>query len=169
MKMEPIDMIAHRNLIAASTFAAALIVGLGTASAGECPADKVVAEGQGQAQTVTMPKAVTDNVLATVDLQNEIKGLKGRHLRIRELVIQPGGEVPTHSHANRPAVIYILEGTVVEYSSHCAVPIVHKAGQASIESKGEKHWWRNEGNTVVRLTSSDIVQMNPMSMAQRMK
>ena len=37
--------------------------------------------------------------------------------------------MPWHSHGDRPAIIYIAEGEIVEYASNCAVPIVHKAGE----------------------------------------
>ena len=39
--------------------------------------------------------------------------------------------MPWHSHDNRPAMIYIVYGEIVEYASNCAVPIVHKAGDVA--------------------------------------
>jgi quercetin dioxygenase-like cupin family protein len=50
----------------------------------------------------------------------------------------------------------VLEGTVTEYASNCAVPIVHKAGEVSVETKEVAHWWKNTGKTVVKLLSSDV-------------
>ena len=80
------------------------------------------------------PKDVTDNVLATIDLGQEKIALAGRQLRLRKLVVQPGGVVPWHSHDDRPAMIYIVSGEITEYASNCAVPIVHKAGEVATRS-----------------------------------
>ena len=84
------------------------------------------------------------------------------------LVIQPGGEVPWHSHGDRPALIYVLEGTVEEYSSRCAVPITHRAGEVSREQDNEAHWWKNNGTGVVRLLSTDIVHEAAMMRTAKM-
>ncbi|MFO1037901.1 MAG: cupin domain-containing protein [Geminicoccaceae bacterium] len=133
--------------------AAVMLVG-GAATAGECPADKVMADAQKPGPS--KPKGVTDTVRASIDLAKEAPALDGRDLRLRELVIKPGGIVPWHSHAERPAIIYIVSGTVVEYASTCAVPLVHKAGDVVAETHPVTHWWRNEGKTTVKLLSADI-------------
>ena len=156
-----------RTLSLAGLIAAAVAAVSPAASAGECPPDKVVASGDGQKAGATAPKDVTDTVLAAVDLGKEINGMEGRKLRTRLLEIQPGGEVPWHSHADRPALIYVLEGTVEEYSSRCAVPIVHKAGDVSREENNEMHWWKNGGTTVVRLLSTDIFNEGGAKTASR--
>src|SRR5690348_15177034 len=89
----------RRSLAAAGILATAIFAVSAPAWAGQCPADKVVAPGQGQQPGAMTPEGVTDQVLASIDLVKEIKGLSGRHLRIRELVIQPGGVVPWHTHS----------------------------------------------------------------------
>lgn len=123
------------------------------AFAGTCPAGK---EGTNPlAGAATMPSKVTDNVLGTVDLGPEIN-VAGRSLRLRKLVLQPGGVVPMHSHGDRPALILTASGTVTEYSSKCLVPIVHKAGEVSTETNGVTHWWKNTGKTPAVLYSSDV-------------
>src|SRR5262245_56145983 len=69
---------------------AGVIVALavGTANAGECPADKVAASGQGQQAGATMPKGVTDNVLGVIDLAKEPIAIQDRMFRLRRLEIQ---------------------------------------------------------------------------------
>ena len=126
------------------------------AFAGQCPAAKVVASGQGQQAGATAPKGVTDTVLATTDLATEPVAVEGRSFRLRKLVIQPGGVVPWHSHENRPAIIYVVEGTVTEYADTCAVPIVHKAGDVAPETHTTSHWWKNTGKKTVVLLSADL-------------
>lgn len=138
---------------------AGVIAGVAMAStaalAGECPADKMGTDVMQPGATA--PKDVTDTELAAVDLAQEMVKLDGRRLRMRELVIQAGGEVPWHSHGDRPGLIYVLEGTMTEYSSGCSVPIEHKAGEVSREYGGESHWWKNNGSSVARLLAADIV------------
>jgi quercetin dioxygenase-like cupin family protein len=145
-----------RSLAAAGAITAALSIGSFAASAGECPANKVVADGTGQKSGATMPKGLTDNVQARIDLFNEPVMLKDHALRLRRLVVKAGGVVPWHTHTDRPAIIYIITGSIVEYRSTCAVPIVHKAGDSVTEVKGRSHWWKNTGKKTVVLLSADL-------------
>jgi quercetin dioxygenase-like cupin family protein len=146
----------------------ALSLANGVAMAGECPADQRVADGQGQMPGPMMPKDVTDVVRASTDLAKEPLALKGRTFRLRELQMKPGGIVPWHSHNERPAMIYIVSGEVMEYASSCAVPIVHRAGDVAPEKFGTSHWWKNTGSTTAVLISVDLfpdqMQMNEHDM-----
>jgi quercetin dioxygenase-like cupin family protein len=141
-------------IISAGALAAALSF-TSLAVAGECPADKFKA---GVRAPVTTPATgVTDTVLASIDLAKEPVKLNDHLQRVRKLVIQPGGVVPWHSHTDRPALIYIIEGEIAEYASNCSVPIVHKAGDVRAETQGTSHWWKNHGDKVVTLLSFDIL------------
>jgi quercetin dioxygenase-like cupin family protein len=145
----------RRSLLAAGLVAGAMFTLLGPASAGECPADK---RGTDLTKMDTTPaKGVTDTVLAAIKLADEPAKIADRELRLRKLVIQPGGVVPWHSHGDRPAIIYIIEGEIVEYASTCAVPIVHKAGDVARESHTTAHWWKNTGDKTVVLLSADLL------------
>jgi quercetin dioxygenase-like cupin family protein len=145
-----------RKAAMAAIVAAAGMATAATAMAADCPADKVVADGRGQAMGPTEPKDVTDTVLAAIDLSTETVGLADHQFRMRRLVIQPGGIVPWHSHADRPALIYVVSGEVTEYASTCAIPLVHKAGDVSVDA-GRSHWWKNTSVKPVILISSDIL------------
>ena len=87
---------------------------------------------------------MTDTVVNTVGLAKEPAHVEGRLLRLRKLVIQPGGVVPWHSRHDRPAIILITKGTIIEYASSCSVPIVHGPGDTTVEAHTTAHWWRNE-------------------------
>jgi quercetin dioxygenase-like cupin family protein len=155
--MLPKFYLPWRKVAMAAIVAAA---GLATAStamaAGDCPADKVVADGKGQAMGPTQPKDVTDTVLAAIDLSKEKVAISDHQFRMRRLEIQPGGIVPWHSHADRPALIYVVSGEITEFASTCAIPLVHKAGDVSVDA-GRSHWWKNTGKKPVVLISSDIL------------
>ncbi len=139
---------------------AALVAGAMTfghaAFAGECPAGQVVADGKGQQDQSMAAKDVTDNVLASIDLAQEHIAAADHLFRMRRLEIQPGGIVPFHSHAERPALIYVVQGEITEFASTCAAPILHRAGDVSVDA-GRSHWWQNTGKEKVVLISSDIL------------
>jgi quercetin dioxygenase-like cupin family protein len=157
MKKEPI--MSRRFPSGCAAFAvvstASIFLSTAAALAAECPADKFQ---QGvRAPDATPAKGVTDTVVASIDLAKEPVALKDHLQRLRKLVIAPGGVVPWHSHADRPALIYIIEGEIVEYASNCSVPIVHKAGDVTAETQGTSHWWKNLTKKRVILLSADIL------------
>lgn len=111
----------------------------------------------GLAGAATMPLGVVDAELSSIDLPKEKVHLDNRRLRLRHMTIAPGGIVPFHSHEDRPALIMVNSGEILEYSSKCAVPILHKAGDISREFLGTRHWWKNTTVAPVELTIADIV------------
>src|SRR3954469_15842943 len=143
-----------RRAIAAAGLAAGAALTAAPALAGACPADQVKPGVRAAGETT--PKGVTDTVLGQVDLASERVSLADRRLRLRRLVVQPGGIVPWHSHEDRPALITVVSGTVEEYASNCAVPIRHTAGDVSVEKLGVRHWWKNTGKTPAVLLSADL-------------
>jgi quercetin dioxygenase-like cupin family protein len=135
--------------------ASSAVLASAPAFAGACPVDQV-AENAMEAGA-TMPEGVTDDVLSSIDLSSKGEAWKGSLLRMRKLVVQPGGIVPWHSHEARPANILVVEGSITEYSSNCKVPIEHKAGDVTAEFGALSHWWKNNGKDVAVLYSADIL------------
>lgn len=140
-------------LVVAGLLAAA--VSAGSAFAGECPADKMMANAREMVNFE--PAGVTDDVLAALPLAEEGPMLADRQMRVRKLVIQPDGIVPWHSHADRPALIYVVEGEIHEYASNCGAPITHVAGDVAVENHNVSHWWKNLSSAPVTLLSFDIL------------
>ena len=151
-----------KRAVLTAAIASAMSIAATIATAGECPADKKVADGQGQRPSTAAAKDVTDVVRVTTDLSKEPAGVNGRLFRLRQLDMKPGAIVPWHSHGNRPAMIYIVSGEVVEYASNCAVPITHKAGDVAPEKSGTSHWWANNGSTTAVLISVDLFPVENM-------
>lgn len=144
------SLLARASLAGVALFAFANL-----AQAGQCPADQVM-EGA-VTSGMTEPKGVEDTVLSAIDLAPKGDAFEGHSLRLRRLVIQPGGVVPWHDHATRPANIYVVSGTIEEYASNCKVAIVHKAGEAVAEFGATlAHWWKNSGSEPVVLISADL-------------
>jgi len=144
---------AWLRLTAAAVFVATTSFAF-SAQAGECPADQRKPNAR---QAVNLPgSGVTDTTLGAIDLGKEMAKIKGRELRFRKMVIQPGGVVPWHSHDDRPALIYVAEGEIIEYASNCAGPIHHKAGEIRAETQGTSHWWKNLSDAPVVLFIGDV-------------
>lgn len=147
-------MRSRNSLRLALAIAGLAALGVGGASAGECPADKVGVDVIKPG--ATMPKGVKDAVISSIDLSARA-GLDGHLLRMRKLVVEPGGVVPWHNHGERPANIYVVEGAITEYRSTCSVPIEHKAGEAVAEfGANVSHWWRNNTKHRTVLISADL-------------
>ena len=144
-----------RNAIKHGIFAAAAALAFaGPAFAADCPAGKVGVDVTKPGPMA--PTQVTDTVISSIDL-GQGYNIPGRLLRMRKLVIQPGGVVPWHSHGERPANIYVVSGQITEYRSTCAVPILHKTGDVTAESGNLSHWWKNNSKHVTVLLSADIL------------
>ena len=143
-----------RSAIFAGALAASSFIASG-AFAGECPADKIKPNAREPVNLAAV--GVTDTTLGSIDLSKEPAKIKDRELRFRKLTIAPGGVVPWHSHADRPALIYVQQGEIVEYASNCAGPIVHEAGDLRRETSETSHWWKNLGDTTVILLVADVL------------
>jgi quercetin dioxygenase-like cupin family protein len=113
---------------------------LGTAVAEDAPKDN---------------KGFSTSKTAAVDLSPEIEGMTGRHLRMRVLTIEPGGHIGLHSHKDRPAVVYFLQGTDTVISADGTSKTFH-AGDTSSATKETTHWHRNDGQDKVVLIAVDI-------------
>ncbi|MFN3623997.1 MAG: cupin, partial [Hyphomicrobium sp.] len=123
-------MTPTRHVSALAALLAGALAISAPAFAGTCPAGKETTDGERPGATAH--KNVAEKLLGQIDLSKEKIAVAGHHLRMRRLDIKPGGEVAWHSHGERPALIYVISGSITEYSSHCAVPIVHKTGELSV-------------------------------------
>ena len=85
--------------------------------------------------------------------------IKDRKFRMRKLTIEPGGIVPWHSHGDRPAIIYIVEGEIDRICQQ-----LRRADRAQGRRRGRRdaravsHWWKNTGDKTVVLLSADLLK-----------
>ena len=107
--------------------------------------------------TAPETKGVAVKLLATLDLGPEIEGMAGRQLRMRMVTIEPGGVFgPVHDHKDRPGMVYILQGTIIDHRSGVAKD--YGPGVGWPEDKGTTHWLENRGTTPAVEISVDIVR-----------
>ena len=90
-----------------------------------------------------------------VDLGPEFNGMAGRQLRLRVLTIEPGGYIGLHSHKDRPAVVYFLQGTDTVIRDDGTSQTFHP-GDTTGETGATIHWHRNDGKDAVILVTADI-------------
>ena len=152
-----------RSLAPASLAAAALLLsGAFAAQAGECPKDKMALFPREIESKDSV--GVTRETLGLIDLKGW-RGTGDLFLRTRRLVIAPGGIVPTHNHDDRPTLVYIISGEIIEHNTVCLAPINWKGGEVSREfGPGFGHWWENKGTEEVVLTSSDVVDQETIDL-----
>ena len=108
----------------------ALVVGLGTAASQQAPP--------------TENKGMKAPVIASLDLGPEIDGMQGRQLRMRLFTLDPGGVIAVHTHKDRPAAVYLLQGTLTELREGDYVK-EHREGDSWAEGKATTHWAENRG------------------------
>lgn len=96
-------------------------------------------------------------LLATVDLGQEIEGLEGRQLRMRLVTMAPGAVFgPPHDHVDRPGLVYILQGTITDHRNGVATEYGPGAGWP--EDRHTLHWLENRGDVPAVEVSVDIVR-----------
>jgi quercetin dioxygenase-like cupin family protein len=100
-------------------------------------------------------KGLAARTLASLDLGPEIPGLQGRYLRARVVTAEPGGHSAVHSHQDRPAIPYVLKGTLTQCTLDGACRELHE-GQAGTAGKEIVHWDENKGTTPLIYLVLDI-------------
>ena len=100
-------------------------------------------------------KGFTASKTTVVDLGPEIEGMDGRQLRLRLLTITPGGYIGLHSHKDRPAVVYFMQGTDEVGLADGSKTVKHP-GDTSATPGSTTHYHRNVGKDNVVLLAVDV-------------
>jgi quercetin dioxygenase-like cupin family protein len=93
-------------------------------------------------------------VMSTVDLAPDMPGYQ---LRLRHVVFEPGGVIGMHSHQERPAFSYLLEGTLTVGREGGDVR-EYKPGDVITESRDITRWGENRGTSQVVIVSVDLIK-----------
>lgn len=109
----------------------------------------------GQRKPPAENKGFSADHLRSLDLSEEIDSVKGRPLRMRRIMLLPGGVIALHSHKDRPTVSYFLQGEVT-YHQEGETPKVVKAGEGFAEGKGTTHWAENRSGVAAVWIAVDI-------------
>jgi len=77
-------------------------------------------------------------------LEAQIPAMSGYQLRGRKLTILPGGGTVEHSHAERPGIVVVLSGEIVEVRN--GKMQVFKEGDTWIEKSDTNHFVLNQSD-----------------------
>ncbi|MCP4329728.1 MAG: cupin domain-containing protein [Alphaproteobacteria bacterium] len=84
-------------------------------------------------------------------------GLTGYKLQLREITIEPGGQIAKHGHETRPGLVKVIDGTWVE--GRPSGETAYKASDPNgiLEDEVTIHWFWNRGDTPATAIVCDIV------------
>ena len=102
----------------------------------------------------TENKGVEVKAMGTIDLAPD---MPAHQLRLRSVLVEPGGLIGIHSHKDRPAFVYVLEGTLTELKEG-GYTRAYNAGEALTESQDVTHWAENRGTGKVVFVGVDILR-----------
>ena len=112
--------------------------------------------GIAQQAAPTQTKGVTIKQLDTIDLGPEIQGMTGRQFRMRLITVEPGGVLGLHDHKDRPAIDYVIQGTLTDHRGADAKD--YGPGTSIFETTQVVHWVENKGTTPAVVVSADILK-----------
>jgi quercetin dioxygenase-like cupin family protein len=122
----------------------------------------ILAVSGGGLNTAVAQQAPTENKGVKVEaLSGFALGKQGlddfaqRQMRIRQLTIDPGGIAGFHSHKDRPALTYIMKGSLTEHRKGSS-DRTYKAGEVITESTDVDHWAENTSSEPAILISVDL-------------
>ena|SRR5205807_9412735 len=108
----------------------------------------------GQMKPPAENKGLGAEALRSLELTEEIDSVKGRALRMRKITLAPG-VIGLHSHKDRPAVSYFLQGEVT-YHPQGRPDVVVRTGEGFAEGKATTHWAENRGGVPAVWIAVDI-------------
>ena len=109
----------------------------------------------GQMKAPTDSKGLSADHLRSLLLTDEIDFVQGRPLRMRKIMLLPGGVIGLHSHRDRPTVSYFLQGEVT-YHEEGKAPRTVRAGDGFAEGKDTTHWAENRAGVAAVWIAVDI-------------
>lgn len=110
----------------------------------------------GQQAPPTDNKGVEIKPGGSIDLGTQgLDGLQGRQFRVRMITVEPGGYAGIHSHKDRPAFAYIVQGTLTEHRQGSGTR-EYKEGELLVETTDVVHWAENKGSKPALLVAVDI-------------
>lgn len=121
------------------------------ARARACPPERTQAGARSEGFGATSGVTVEDVAVTA------LAGDPARVLRLRRIVVQPGGVIAWHDHAAVQGMALLTTGEMVELRNTCLDPIVYRAGDIAREDAETAHSWRNESDSVAVVLVSHVV------------
>jgi quercetin dioxygenase-like cupin family protein len=84
-------------------------------------------------------------------------GLTGYKMQLREITLNPGGQIARHDHFKRPGLVWTLSGSWIEGRSGGEKEYPASLDQAILEDVSTEHWFWNDASEPARVVVCDIV------------
>lgn len=84
-------------------------------------------------------------------------GLSGYKLQLREITIEPGGQIAKHSHETRPGLVKVISGTWTEGRPGGEADYAASEPVGIVEDRETVHWFWNRGAEPASAIVCDIV------------
>lgn len=113
---------------------------------------------QQQQSAPARPSGIRGTEIAKIDLGERFPGMQGKWMKMTKADVAPGGGSTPHSHKDRPEVVYILKGTVVEtQGAHKKTLKAGEGMQSNDLYKTELHQIQNLSNEEASVLVIEIV------------
>jgi quercetin dioxygenase-like cupin family protein len=122
-------------------------------------AGAMVSDGRAQTTPPTEHRGVSLVKLGVVpeaSLEKTI-GLSGYIMQLREITLEPGGQIAKHSHATRPGLVQTISGSWTEGSASGERDYPASEQIAIVEDEATEHWFFNNEAEPVKVVVCDIV------------
>lgn len=116
-----------------------------------CPAERTQANARAEGFGAT--SGVTAEDIAFAPLASD----PTRAVRLRRIVVAPGGVIAWHEHTALQGMALLVSGEMVELRNTCLDPILYRAGDVAIEDPDTAHSWRNESDRPTTILVSHVV------------
>ncbi len=83
-------------------------------------------------------------------------GLEGHILLLREITIEPGGQIAKHSHEEIPGLVKVIDGAWVEGQEGGEATFDAGGEAAIVEDETTVHWFYNRGSEPATAIVCDI-------------
>ncbi|MGD9966501.1 MAG: cupin domain-containing protein [Hyphomonadaceae bacterium] len=80
-----------------------------------------------------------------------------RAVRLRRIVIEPGGVIAWHTHEAFQGMALVVSGEATEIRNTCMDMIRYRAGDVAIEDANTAHGWRNDGDAPAVILTTHVV------------
>ncbi len=98
--------------------------------------------GHGVAQTPQGKRPLAKPLIG-LDLAPEMESVQGRSLCMQLTTYEPGASNTEHSHKDRPEVVYVLSGKIIDHRGDAAKE--YGPGDTFTADRNTTHWMENKG------------------------
>lgn len=105
-------------------------------------------------QNPPVAPAIKSTQLERFSLFKQVPVMKGYDFRARKIVVPAGAVINLHNHIDRPGMVYVESGTIIEYRGSQARTLVK--GETLIEDATTVHSYKNTSDADCVLIAFDL-------------